>query len=143
MNIKYNIKKEYTNLFFFELKNEIFLTSSLDTDYYKLIKFNNVMIYLIFIIITELNSGQILNFRSDKKCNYFFYSKISNILFKDLYLRKNDKEKILLTDLPLLSYIIYYFACILSNNNLWLFNQSNKHDEKNSNIINIQKIIHI
>ena len=141
MNKKYNIKKEYTNLFFFELKNEIFLTSSLDTDYYKLIKFNNVMIYLIFIVITELNSGQILNFRNDKKCNYFFYSKVSNILFKDLYLRKNDKEKILLTDLPLLSYIIYYFSCILSNNNLWLYNHSSKSDAKDINIVNIQKVI--
>jgi hypothetical protein len=35
---KYNIQKDFTNLFFFELKDEIFLTSSTDTDYYKLIK---------------------------------------------------------------------------------------------------------
>ena len=34
----YNIHKDLTNLFFFELRDDIFLTSSTDTDYYKLIK---------------------------------------------------------------------------------------------------------
>ena len=134
----YGIKKEYSNLFFFELKDEIFLTSSTDTDYYKLIKYNNVMIYLIFIIIIELNSGQILNLKNDKRCNYFFYSKFGEILFKDLYLRINENEKILLTNIPLFSYIIYYFSCILTNNRLWLWSEKTE-----SFNISIQKsIIH-
>lgn len=142
--IKYGIKKDYTNLFFFELKDEIFLTSSTDTDYYKLIKYNNVMVYLIFIIISELNSGQILNLKNDKRCNFFFYSKFGDILFKDLYLRLNDKEKILITQVPLLTYIIYYFSCILTSNRLWLWNDtSDNKKEKDTFNINIQKsIIH-
>ena len=134
--INYGIKKDYTNLFFFELKDEIFLTSSTDTDYYKLIKYNNVMIYLIFIIITELNSGQLLNLKNDKRCNYFFYSKFGDILFKDLYLRINEKEKILISNFPLLSYVIYYFSCILTSNKLWLWN-----DDKEIFNINVQKTI--
>jgi len=142
--VNYNIKKEYTNLFFFELKDEIFLTSSIDTDYYKLIKYNNVMVYLIFIIISELNSGQILNLKNDKRCNFFFYLKFGDILFKDLYLRTNDKEKILITQIPLLTYIIYYFSCILTSNKLWLWNDTTENKkEKDSFNINIQKsIIH-
>jgi hypothetical protein len=141
-SIKYNINKEYTNLFFFELKDEIFLTSSTDTDYYKLIKYNNVMIYLIFIIISELNSGQILNFKNDKRCNFFFYLKFGDILFKNLYLRVNDKEKILITQYPLLTYIIYYFSCILTTNRLWLWNETTDNKTESFNI-NIQKsIIH-
>ena len=134
---KYNINKNLTNLFFFELKDEIFLTSSTDTDYYKLIKFNNVIIYLIFIIITELNAGQIISLKNNKQCNYFIFSKINESIFKDLYLRINEKEKMSLSSMPLLSYIIYYFSCILANNKLWLWNDNN---ELNMTI-NIQKVI--
>ena len=72
-NKKYNINKDFTNLFFFELKDEIFLTSSTDTDYYKLIKYNNVIIYLFFIMLLDLNPGQLLGLKDDKRCNFFFY----------------------------------------------------------------------
>jgi hypothetical protein len=132
----YNINKDYTNLFFFELEDNIFLTSSTDTDTYKLLKYNNIIAYLILIIITELNSGQILNLKNDKRCNYFFYSKIYTTLFKDLQLRINDKEKILLTKIPLLTYCIYYFSCILTNNKIWLWSSTD-----DSQVIIIQKII--
>ena len=141
VGIKYGIKKTYTNLFFFELADEIFLTSSTDTDYYKIIKYNNVMVYLIFIMISELNSGQILNLKNDKRCNYFFYLKFGDILFKDLYLRTNDKEKILITQFPLLTYVIYYFSCILTSNKLWLWNDTT--EVKDNFNINIQRsVIH-
>ena len=136
---KYNITKNLTNLFFFELKNEIFKTSSTDTDYYKLIKYNNVIVYLLLIIITELNPGQILNLKNDKRCNYFFYSKIGDTLFKNLYLRLNDKEKILFTKIPLLTYVIYYFTCILTNNKVWLWVDNT--ETKDTFNINIQKTI--
>jgi hypothetical protein len=132
----YNINKDFTNLFFFELEDNIFLTSSTDTDTYKLLKYNNIIAYLILIIITELNSGQILNLKNDKRCNYFFYSKINMSLFKDLQLRINDKEKILLTKIPLLTYCIYYFSCILTNNKIWLWNNTEE-----LQVITIQKII--
>ena len=138
---KYNISKDLTNLFFFELKDEIFKTSSTDTDYYKLIKFNNVIAYLLLIIITELNPGQILNLKNDKRCNYFFYSKIGDTLFKNLYLRLNDKEKILFTKIPLLTYVIYYFACILTNNRIWLWVDNTETKTKDTFNINIQKTI--
>uniref|UniRef100_A0A6C0DA89 Uncharacterized protein n=1 Tax=viral metagenome TaxID=1070528 RepID=A0A6C0DA89_9ZZZZ len=137
--VKYNINKDYTNLFFFELKDEIFLTSSTDTDYYKIIKYNNVISYLILIIITELNSGQILNLRDDKRCNYFLYSKIGQSLFKDLYLRVNQTEKILVNNIPLLAYCIFYFSCLLTNNRIWLW--ATKEDNKDNFNINIQKTI--
>ena len=148
---KYNILKDFTNLFFFELKDEIFLTSSTDTDYYKLIKYNNVIVYLLFIIILELNPGQILNLKDDKRCNYFFFDKFGKPLFENLFLRKNEKEKLPLNKRPLLCYVIYYFACIFSNNRIWLWNDSTNKDSttkesnniknKQINIINIQKTI--
>ena len=120
----YNIQKDFTNLFFFELKDEIFLTSSTDTDYYKLIKYNNVIVYLLFVILLELTPGQILNFKDDKSCNYFFFDKVGRTLFSNLFLRINQKEKIAIEKLPLLCYAIYYFTCIFTNNHIWLWNDS-------------------
>lgn len=135
---KYNINKDLTNLFFFELKDEIFLTSSQSTDYYTIIKYNNVVVYTILIILLELNSGQILNFKDDKRCNYFFYSKFGEPLFTNLYLRLNEKEKILVTKIPLLAYCIFYFSCILTSNKIWLY-QSN---DTNFNVTIQKTIIH-
>jgi hypothetical protein len=135
---KYNINKDLTNLFFFELKDDIFLTSSTETDYYKIIKYNNIIIYIVFVIIFELNTGQILNLKNDKKYNYFFFDKIKNVLFENLYLRKNQKEKILLINVPLFSYIIYYISGILVSKKIWLYNNT---EENKLLEINVQKII--
>jgi hypothetical protein len=141
-NQKYGIGKDLTNLFFFELKDEIFLTSSTDTDQYKIIKYNNIMAYLICIILTELNSGQILSLREDKKINYFFFQKIGNTLFSNLFLRLDQKVKIPIIKLPLLSYIIYYLSGMMVANRLWLYNDS-AIDAKDKPIflINIQKTV--
>ena len=118
MTEKYNINN-LTTLFFFELKDDIFLISSIDTDYYKTIKYNNIIAYLIFLLITELNAGQILNFKDDKRCNYFLFSKVIDQIFNGIYIRINQKEKKLLTKIPLLCYILFYLSCVVSNNKLW------------------------
>jgi hypothetical protein len=141
---KYGINKEHTNLFFFELKDEIFLTSSTDTDYYKIIKYNNIMAYLIFIMLTELNSGQILSLKEDKRYNYFLFGKIGQSLCADLFLRLNQKDKISLNKLPLFSYILYYFSGIMVSNRLWLYNDTDVDaKQKQIYLINLQKsVIH-
>ena len=141
-NQKYGIGKDLTNLFFFELKDEIFLASSTDTDQYKIIKYNNIMAYLIVIILTELNSGQIINLKEDKRINYFFYQKIGSNIFSNLFLRVNQKQKIPLTNIPLLAYIIYYLSGIMVSNRLWLYNDKNIDvKDKPLFLINTQKII--
>ena len=139
---KYGINKDFTNLFFFELKDEIFLTSSTDTDYYKLIKYNNIMAYLILIMLTEINSGQIISLKEDKRYNYFLFGKIGQSLFTDLFLRLNQKEKISLNKLPLFSYILYYFSGMMVSNRLWLYNDSNIDiKQKQIYLINLQKTV--
>ena len=135
---KYNINKNLTNLFFFELKDDIFLISSTDTDYYKTIKYNNIMAYMVFLLITEINAGQLINLKDDKRCNYFFYSKVCQQLFDGLFIRLNQKEKTQIIKIPLLCYSLYYLSCIFANNKLWLFK-----DDSTTNTIIIQKsIIH-
>ena len=42
-------------------------------DWFSVGKYNNIMSYLILMIITEMNSGQILSLKEDKKFNYFFF----------------------------------------------------------------------
>lgn len=141
-NKKYGISKELTNLFFFELKDEIFLTSSQETDYYKLIKYNNIMAYLILILITEMNSGQLLGLREDKRYNFFFFQKIGLTLFDNLFLRTNQKEKIALTKIPLLAYTLYYMSGIMVSNRLWLYNDNSvEQKDKAVYLINLQKTV--
>ena len=141
---RYGIGKDLTNLFFFELKDDIFLTSPTDIDQYKIIKYNNIMAYLICMIIMELNSGQILNLKEDKRINYFFFKKIGDNIFSNLYLRINQKEKYPLMKIPLLAYVIYYLSGMMVINRLWLYNDTNI-DTKSKPLflINTQKsVIH-
>ena len=132
----YNIHPDLTNLFFFELKDDVFLTNSLDTDYYKTLKFNNVIAYIFLILIADLNTGQIINMKEDKKCNYFIYSNIGDQIFSKLFIRISETEKITVSSIPLLSYVLFYMSCIFTNNMIWLWNSNNANQQ-----YNIQKTI--
>jgi len=139
---KYGINKDLTNLFFFELKDEIFLTSSADTDYYKIIKYNNIIAYLLLIYLSEFNSGMIINLKEDKQYNFYLFNKINDTFFNNLFLRKNQKEKISYNKLPLLSYIIYYLSGQVITHKIWLYNSSDINN-KNKLLfnINLQKTV--
>jgi hypothetical protein len=141
-NSKYGIDKDLSNLFFFELKDDIFLTSSIDTDQYKIFKYNNIIVYIILFIILELNQGQIIFFKNDKIFNYLLFDKIKDSIFNNLFIRLNQKEKISLNKLPLLSYIIFYYSGIVIYHKIWLFQESKINSDKNKliNIIGLQKI---
>ena len=132
----YNIHPDLTNLFFFELKDDVFLTSSLDVDYYKQIKFNNVLAYILLVLIADLNTGQIISMKDDKKCNYFLYSNIGEGLFSKLYIRITEKEKISISSIPLLAYVLFYMSCVLTNNYIWLWNSEDAKQQ-----YNVQKTI--
>ena len=62
----YNVK-QYSNLFNFELDNSIFTFSSEEKDKYKGIKTNNIIVYIIFIMIMELNNSHVIFIGDDKK----------------------------------------------------------------------------
>lgn len=139
---KYGINKDLTNLFFFELKDDIFITSSTDTDYYKIIKYNNIMAYLIYIILSDLNSGQILSLKQDKKYNFLYFKNIKDTLFGNMYIRINMKDKISILNIPLLAYLLYYFSGIMISNRFWLYNDDTEDPKKKLILqINLQKTI--
>lgn len=121
---KYGINKGLTNLFFFELKDDIFLTSSNEIDKYKVLKYNNIVTYFIFIMLTELNTGQIFGLKDEKSCNYFLFTKFKDNLFGKLYIRMSQKEKIPALKLPLLCYVIYYMSFIMTSHHIWFWNST-------------------
>jgi hypothetical protein len=124
---KYGIEKNFTNFFVFSLQDDIFITSSKDTDYYKTIKYNNIIVYILFSIIIDINAGQISGLTYEKKCNFFIFKQYGIKLFKGLKIRINNANDIKDIDsYPTLCYLIYYFSCILIQFKIWLFQDMNK-----------------
>lgn len=117
---QYGISKEFTNLFFFDLENSIFIYSSKDKDYKKPIKQNNVLVYVLFLMILELNDSHIILMGSDKTCNYYFFEKFGFSLFNDLKIRKNNKGDIVpIQSYKTLCYILYFTSCMITKYNMW------------------------
>ena len=126
----FGIDKDLTTLFFFELKDDIFLTSSTDTDKYKIIKYNNIITYMILLIILELNAGQIINLKFDKRFNFYNFLKINDILFENLKIRLYQKGKISISKIPIFGFILYYFSGLALVNKIWLWNDIDTSDIK-------------
>lgn len=122
INEKYGINKNLSSLFFFDLDNSIFTYSSKDTDKYKIIKFNNIIIYIIITLILELNDNQIVNFKNDKFCNFYLFQKIGSKLFNNIKVINNTGLDVKnLTNYSVLSFMIYYFSCMLAKFNIWAY----------------------
>lgn len=131
INNLYGINKELTNLFSFTLENNIFVYSSKDKDKYKIIKQNNVLIYLLLLMILELSNTHILLMTGDKLCNYYFFDKYGLTLFDNLNIiinNNNDKKPI--KNYKTLCYILYYCSCMLTKYNMWnnVNNKTKKYD---------------
>lgn len=139
----YGINKMYSNMWVFELKNNIFVFSTTDIDEYKPIKTNNAIAYMIFMMLLEMNYNQ-LTYLGDKKCNINLFDKHKEQIFGDLQIiinKNGDIQKIL--DYPVLCYVIYIISCsIASNTSLWFYKNS-ANDAKNVMLGKMQKsIIH-
>ena len=114
-----------SNLFFFKFEDDIFLTSSQDTDKFKKIKYNNVLSYMILMIISEINVGQILGLKTDKRCNFYVYNNIKNNLFNNIKIRLGEDNSKSILEYPILCYILYYFSCVFTSNYFWLWDYEN------------------
>jgi hypothetical protein len=117
---KYGINKTMSDFFVFELDNNIFIYSSKEKDTYKLLKYNNILAYILIILILELNHSQIVSFNFDKFCNYEVFKKIQNILFDKLNIIVNKNGDIApVKEYTNLCYIIFMFSCFITKYNLW------------------------
>jgi hypothetical protein len=134
------INSNYTNLFYFDLKNDIFTFSSNEVDKMKMPKYNNIITYILLFIILDLDETQILSLNNDKLCNYAsFKNKGLKYLFSDIKIIINiNNELEQINNYPVLCYVIYIFSCLVSKYNLWI--DENKNKDK---FVNVQKqVIH-
>jgi len=143
----YGINKNYSNIFTFDLENSIFIFSSKDKDYLKPIKQNNVLAYIIILIMLELNESQISYFNNDKKalCNFVIFDKVFHTLFDGLKFRKNNKgDTVNVTDYEIFCYMLYMISCYCTKYNLWYYDYKEAANDKAKRqklLPTIQKII--
>jgi hypothetical protein len=143
----YGINRNYSNIFSFDIDNSIFIFSSKDKDYLKPIKQNNVLAYIMILIMLELNESQITYFNNDKKglCNFVIFDKVYHGLFEGLKIRKNNKgDTVNLVDYELLCYMLYMISCYCTKYNLWYYDYkeaSNDKAKRQKLLPTIQKII--
>jgi hypothetical protein len=136
----YGISKSISNLFVFDMENNIFQTSSKDKDQeqFKMLKRNNITTYIMIYMILELNESQISFFISDKKnmCDITVFDKVYLSLFSGLRIKKNNTtDTVDITKYKILCYLIYMLSCRIARHRLWYSAHST---EKN-----IQKMIPI
>ena len=129
----YGINRDFSNLFVFELENSIFIFSSKDKDFYKPIKQNNILGYIIFLILLELNESQISYFNNDKKgfCNFMIFDKVYHGLFEGLKFRKNNKgDTINVKNYEIFCYMLYMISCYCVKYNLWYYDYKDNTNDK-------------
>lgn len=122
----YGVSRSLSNLYFFDVDNNIFTYSSKEKDYYKLIKGNNAITYILIMLFLELNESFILNMgidkrmKIDKQCNIHEYNSHGSAMLEDLKIIINNKgDTEYISKYPILAYCIYYFSCILTKYKLW------------------------
>ncbi|ULY68540.1 hypothetical protein [Chlorella virus XW01] len=123
-NVKRKISETFniklSSLIFFPLEDNIFVTKTDVIDKLKMLKYNNVLSYLVLMIITDLNAGMILSFKEDKKSNFYLFSSLMNNIFGDIQIRINEKEKVNIIKLPLLCYCLYMTTSYIINSKIWM-----------------------
>lgn len=123
---KYGISPSLTQFFLFELKNELFSFSSKDVDKFKIPKVNNIMAYMIILLLNEMNESVIKGFPNDKIINYYMFDKIGYNLFDGLFIRINNANDIVnVKEYKLLCYVIFILSGFVVKYNMWLNAVSN------------------
>ncbi len=117
---KYGVATELSQFFLFELKNDIFVYSSKDTDKFKKPKLNNIMVYLLLLLVCEMTQSSIYFFPEDKMLNYFIFDRLGYSLFDNLMIRINSSNDVTpIKSYKLLCYTIFVISGVMVKYNLW------------------------
>ena len=139
----YGLDKDLSNLFIFQLDNSIFIYSSKDKDFYKFIKRNNIMVYLIFLMLLDMTDSQIIYMGNDKLCNYYLFEKFGFKMFEGLKIIVNNNNTTgSITDYKVLCYLIFYISCLVTKYNMWYVAETNEQKTKRFDPIKQKMIIH-
>lgn len=138
----YGINKNLSNFFIFELDNSIFVYSSKDKDYYKMIKYNNMLTYILILLILEINDSQIMGLTNDKHCSYYIFKKIGFSLFENLKIINNRSGDLVpINEYPILCYVIYLTSCLMTKYNIWVDIITNEPKSTDKNKFGSQKVL--
>jgi hypothetical protein len=117
----YDINEKYTNLFVFPLENSIFVFSSKDKDTWKAIKQNNILMYMVILLLLEVNDSHV-TYIGEKKglCTFTVFDKIIYNLFDNLKIRINTKGDVApITNYKILCYELYIICCTMIRYKMW------------------------
>lgn len=123
---KYGIEKDFNSVIYFNLDDSIFNFTpsgdgvSADLNRYK---FNNILLYFMFVFMTELTSAQIGMMNFDKIGNVYTFLKYGPKLFNGLSIRKNitDGETSDIMNYPILCYLIFILSYFLIKYKFWFY----------------------
>jgi hypothetical protein len=119
---QYGIITEISYMFGFELDNDIFVYSSQEIDKFKLRKYDNVLAYIIFSIIYELNPTDLVNMFDMKVCNIILFEKYGINLFDKILIKIDNSTNLsYIKDYKLLCYVIFYITCMMSRYGMWMY----------------------
>ena len=138
----YGVSKDLTNLFVFELEDSIFVYSSKERDYYKHIKHNNVVVYIVLSMILDLNQSQIIYMKGDKVCNHYWFDTVGHMLFNGLQIKINNKgDTQPITNFRIICYLLYLMGCFVSKYGIWFYHSDGEEQQPKSKVnIIIQKV---
>lgn len=142
---EYGVSGDLSNIFIFELDNAIFGFSSKEKDYYKQFKINNILSYMIYLLILEINDSHISFMGTDKKgfCNFTVFDKIYHSLFSGLKIRINSKGDLVnITNYKVLCYLIYIIGCPAIKYGMWIIEgEDESKKKKTETLIHVQKML--
>lgn len=141
----FGIDKSITSVFFFEFSDKIFNFSTeagitTETVEINRLKLNNVVLYFLWVWISELNESQIILMNIDKIINIYSFEKHGKKLFEGLLLKKNinGKETVPILSYPILCYIIFVASYYFMKYGIWYYVSKTK----TLNQFNIKVIAH-
>lgn len=134
----YGISSQLSRFFTFELKNEIFTFTSNEIDKFKKLKVNNIVSYMIILLLNEMTSNIIELIPNEKTLNYYIFERIGFDIFNNMYVRINSNNDVAsMKEYKLLCYVIFILSGIVVKYNMWF---GETMDKKDINITD-QKIV--
>ena len=140
---EYGINRSFTDFFSFDLTDDILRQNENTKDYQKNKKINNIMIYILINLILSIDEKNIYNMSRNNKCDINSYKKFINTgLFKNVKLKlENSTEYI--TKYPILCYLIFIFACFITQYKLYIVPRPDNIDKKQEAQLNTKTMIKV
>lgn len=140
---EYGINKSFTDFFSFDLTDDILRQDENTKDYQKNKKINNIMIYILINLILSIDEKNIYNMSKNNKCDINNFKKFLNTgIFKNVKLKlENSTEYI--SKYPVLCYLIFIFACFITQYKLYIVPRPDNMDKKQEAQLNTKTMIKI